>query len=145
MAADLLEAVRARLLSTLSGSLPGGVWFGLAPNVDATGQPVAMPYGVITEVGSTRQHAAKSSNATSYFDDGTFQVSVFATGRTQAVAIGNQVMTTLNDASLTFDAGTLTHLRQSNHYTELDPGLGVGGKSVVQEIREFRYIVAGEF
>ena len=139
---DLIEAVVAQLKADplCVSLLTGGVFSQFA------GAQTAEPFAVVIEVGGAREHVAgDGTNPTSYHDDGTFQVSAFAPTRSTAVAAGHAIMLALNDAALTFSGGTLSYLRQTNRYCERDPDLGKNGVAVWHELREFRFIIAGEF
>lgn len=139
MAVDLFEAVYARLIAdpACAGLLTGGVHAGMAK------PGTAMPYGVITEIGSPSQYTAGTGTVTE-INDGSFQVAAFAIGRSAAVRCGEAVRAALHDAPLTFSGGHLSHLRQSNKFCSLDDSLGPGAANVWQDIREFRFIVSQE-
>lgn len=137
---DIFAAVVGLMKSDAGcvSALPGGVHAGRAP----TGSLALGPFAVATEVGSSPSFTA-GANATR-IDDGSIQVSCFATSRNAAVAAGNAIEAAITDAVPTLTEGVAVHLRQTDRRCEIDPDPGPGGSVVWQEIREFRFITAKE-
>lgn len=135
--ADLFEAVIARLSGTLSATITGGIWGGVAP------PGTSFPYAVLVEVGSSDEYTTPDNHGVGTLNTGQIQVSVFHTGRSAARAIGRTVASTLTDATLTFADGYLMNFRRASVITSLDDSLGQTAKPVWHDAQTFDYQIGG--
>lgn len=107
----------------------------------AEGKPSA-PWIVIVELGeSTEFMSADYRGTINYLCDGRFQVSCYATGRRQARSIASQVVSSLNDADLTFNDGLLMELRHSSFSAQVEHEVAPGFQAIYHQIVEFHYKV----
>lgn len=102
-AIDLADAVLQTLRASPAAAAFGDTWDPTAQSgvqkffgdfANASGEP----YAVLTEPQQTRQYYTKGQDGTIPFvATGTFQAHVYATDRTQARTLGEQVASVLND------------------------------------------------
>lgn len=142
MPADLIEAVTAWLAAdtTVTSLLADGVageWGDEAPV--GTNFPFLVTWKVDEE--TTYESSAAPGVPVPSDDEGEIQVSVLATSKSGANAIGQTVRHSLNDAPLRFDGGELLMIRQIGKHTVKDPELGPQGTDVWQTVCRFKTIV----
>lgn len=130
---DLFEAVVAFLMADagLAALAPGGI------AGDEASLGTVMPYLVISE---PEGDYGNESNGASV-EPVRLQVSVFAIGKAQARVVRRYLKTLLQDAPLTFTAGTLLHLRAADRTGMKDPDRGPAGRDIWQEIQFFQAVV----
>lgn len=138
--ADLLEAIIAHCDAdaTIAAALPGGVFTDVAP------LGAALPLAVVTDLGETDDWQSPTADGTVPYDDmGTIQISVFAPAKDTARAGMRVIEASLNDAPLTFTAGTLLYLRRRGRpHTTRDPDLGPDGEDVWMQTLMFESVVS---
>lgn len=135
--ATLLEAVVATLKGTLVPGTVTGVWFRLAPPRTST------PYVVVNVATVAEDWASVDSNdERPTYDTWTIDVSTYHTGSKLASTIGRTIATTLTDAALTFDEGTLLQIAQSGYLPpEIDPDRDPTGSPLWRDWRSFTAVV----
>jgi hypothetical protein len=138
MAAGLTEAIVALLDSDpeLLALMPDGIWSDESPEGET------LPYLVLVELPGDRVYeSADENSAIVYVETNQYQVSIFTTSKDLAKSIGVRVASTLTDAALTFDSGSLLLFRLNRRHSEKDPQPGPDGSDVWQMILIFDAMV----
>lgn len=130
---DLLEAIEAWLNADagLAALAAGGAWADEAPLF------TPLPYVIITEPDGNWDNESNSASV----EPVRVQVSVFAISKAQARSIRRYLKTLVQDAPLTFTAGTLLYLRAADRAGLKDPDRGPDGHDIWQEIQFFDALV----
>lgn len=139
---DLQDAVMVKLaadadITTMLADGAAGIW------ADESPEGVDLPWIVVHDRGGAAEYETIDAlNKIGYDDTGDIQVSVFAGSRALSKALARLVETSLNDAPLVFDDGSLVSFRRDHTSTELDPDKGPDGVDVWQTVLLFETIAS---
>lgn len=127
-ASDLVAAVVSQLASTPSTAIAFGGGTGRAKffSDEAVGSPT-LPYLVVTENQITQDPESPAADGSvSYIGTGELVVDVYATTKSQAKSLRDDVIAALTDANLTNQQTNVLYFRQARPVSPPKPGVNVG-------------------
>lgn len=139
---DLITAAVAQARALCAGSLGDTASTPKVFSDFAAG--VAMPYAVLVEGGEddAAQSAGGGDSNLTAISSGQLQLSVFASSRIQARAVGRDIERALMDAPLIFDGGSLLELAVQSRSFSPEPSTSPGGApAAFHRVILFRYAV----